>query len=186
MASTDTLTATRTVDGREVPAAGTWNIDAGHTTITFEGRHLMISKVRGSFGLQDGTITVAEDPLAYTTSVAAGSADRDGHLRSTDFFDVDVYPRMTFTGSGLEVSDDGYRLNGVLTIKDVSHPVELDLEFTGGVIDPSGEARAAFSASATVDREDWGLTWNMALETGGVLVSKRIKISIDAEAVLAV
>lgn len=193
MAATDTLAATRTVDGRDVPVAGTWNIDPGHTTITFEGRHMMISKVRGSFGLTDGTITVAEDPLASglevvidTASVASGSADRDGHLRSPDFFDVEAYPHMTFAGEGLEMTDDGYRMSGVLTIKDVSHPVELDFEFNGGVIDPSGAALVAFSASTTIDREDWGLTWNMALETGGVLVGKKIKISIDAEAVLAV
>lgn len=193
MAATETLTATRTVAGRDVPAAGTWNIDPSHTSITFEGRHMMISKVRGSLGLESGTIIVATSPLASSlevvmdiASVESGSAERDDHLRSPDFFNVEAYPQMTFTGAGLEATDEGYRLSGELTIKDVSHPVELEIDFTGGVIDPWGNPRVAFSATTTLDREDWGLTWNMALEAGGVLVGKKIKISIDAEAVLAV
>lgn len=184
-----TATPTRTVDGREVPAAGVWNLDPAHTSITFEGRHMMISKVRGSFGSAGGAVTVAEDPADSTVevtidiaSVESGSDDRDNHLRSPDFFDVENYPHMTFRGAGLEANGEAYRLSGELTIKEVTRPVTLDFEFTGGVVDPYGNPRTAFSASTELDREDWDLTWNMALETGGVLVGKKIKIFIDIEA----
>ncbi len=180
---------TRTVDGREVPAAGTWNLDPTHASITFESRHMMISKVRGSFGSAAGAIEVTEDPTDSTVqvtidvaSVESGTDDRDNHLRSPDFFDVENYPHMTFHGAGLKANGDAYRLSGELTIKDVSRPVTLDFEFTGGVMDPFGSERTAFSASTELDRDDWGLTWNMVLDTGGVLVGKKIKIFIDIEA----
>lgn len=184
--------ATRTVDGREVPVVGTWNLDPAHTTITFETRHMMIAKVRGAFGSASGTIQIGEDAadstievVIDTVSVESGTEDRDNHLRSPDFFDVETYPQMTFRGTGVEIHDDAYRLNGELTVKDITRPVTLDFEFTGGIIDPYGNARVAFSATAEVDREDWDLTWNMALETGGVLVGKKSKLFIDTEAVLA-
>lgn len=183
---------TRTVDGREIPVAGTWSLDPTHTTITYEVRHMMISKVRGSFGSASGTITVADDPTKSqlevtidTASIESGTEDRDNHLRSPDFFDVENHPQMTYRSTGVELTDGGYRLNGDLIIKDISRPVTLDFEFTGGIVDPYGNSRVAFSASTEVDREDWGLTWNMPLEAGGVLVGKKIKISIDAEAVLS-
>ena len=182
--------ATRTVDGREVPAQGTWNLDPTHAIITFEARHMMISKVRGSFGSASGTINVTDDPLDSqvevvidTASVESGTEDRDNHLRSPDFFDVENYPQMTFRSTNVEAAGDGYRMTGDLTIKDVTRPVVLDFEFTGGLIDPYGNPRVAFSASFEANREDWDLTWNMALETGGFLVGKEIKVSIDTEAV---
>lgn len=184
--------ATRTVDGHEVPAQGTWNLDPTHTIITFEARHMMISKVRGSFGSASGTINVTDDPLASkvevaidTASVESGTEDRDNHLRSPDFFDVENYPQMTFRSTNVEPAGDGYRMTGDLRIKDVTRPVVLDFEFTGGLIDPYGNPRVAFSASFEANREDWDLTWNMSLETGGFLVGKEIKVSIDAEAVKA-
>lgn len=184
--------ATRIVDGREVPVAGTWNLDPTHTILTFEARHMMISKVRGSFGSATGTIEVADDPTESTVevtidaaSVESGTEDRDNHLRSPDFFDVENYPEITFRGSGAEVAGDGYRLSAELTVKDVTRPITLDFEYTGGLVDPFGNARVAFSATTEVDREDWGLTWNMALETGGFLVGKKIKLFIDTEATLA-
>ena len=186
------LMATRTVDGKEVPVAGTWNLDATHTTITFEVRHMMISKVRGSFGGSSGTIEVAEDPAKSTlevtidtASVESGTEDRDNDLRSPNFFDVENHPQMTFRSSGVETLGDGYRVDGELTIKGVTRSVALDFEFTGGLVDPYGMQRVAFSASTEIDREDWDLTYNMALETGGVMVGKQIKISIDTEAVKA-
>jgi polyisoprenoid-binding protein YceI len=188
-----TTAATRTEAGTEVPSVGSWSIDPTHTSITFEVRHLMISKVRGSFGSASGTIEVAEDPLESTVEIAvdvasveSGTEDRDNHLRSPDFFDAGEHPQMTFRSSRVNRVGDAYVMTGYLTIKDVTKPVTLDFEFLGGLIDPEGSLRAAFSASFEVDREDWGLTWNMTLESGGFLVGKRIKVSIDAEAVLAV
>ena len=188
-----TAAATRTEAGTEVPSVGSWSIDPTHTSITFEVRHLMISKVRGSFGSASGTIEVAEDPLESTVEIAvdvasveSGTEDRDNHLRSPDFFDAGEHPQMTFRSSRVDRVGDGYAMTGDLTIKDVTKSVTLDFEFLGGLIDPEGSPRAAFSASFEVDREDWGLTWNMTLESGGFLVGKRIKVSIDAEAVLAV
>ncbi len=184
------LAVTRTVDGREVPVAGTWSIDPTHTSITFEVRHMMIAKVRGAFGSAQGTIEVAEDPAASTVevtidtaSVSTGTEDRDAHLRSADFFDVEHHPQMTFRGSGVEVAGDRHRFTGELTIKDVTRPVTLEFEFGGGIVDPYGNPRVAFSAWTEVDRSDWDLTWNMPLETGGVMVGKKAKISIDIEAV---
>ena len=188
-----TTAATRTEAGTEVPSVGSWSIDPTHTSITFEVRHLMISKVRGSFGSASGTIEVAEDPLESTVEIAvdvasveSGTEDRDNHLRSPDFFDAGEHPQMTFRSSRVDRVGDGYAMTGDLTIKDVTKSVTLDFEFLGGLIDPEGTPRAAFSASFEADREDWGLTWNMTLESGGFLVGKRIKVSIDAEAVLAV
>jgi polyisoprenoid-binding protein YceI len=186
------VAVTRRVAGRDVPAVGTWSLDPDHTTITFEVRHMMIAKVRGSFGSASGTIQVAEDPTESLVEVAidvasvdSGTPDRDNHLRSPDFFDAESHPQMTFRSTGVDVTSDGYRMSGVLTIRDISHPVTLDFEFTGGLVDPYGNPRIAFSASFEADREDWGLTWNMALESGGVLVGKKIKVSIDAEAITA-
>lgn len=183
--------ATRVVDGREVPVAGTWTLDPTHTILTFEARHMMISKVRGAFGSAAGTIEVAENPTQSTVdvtidaaSVESGTEDRDNHLRSPDFFDVENHPEIVFKGTGVEVTDDGYQINGELTVKDVTRPVTLDFEFTGGLIDPYGNARVAFSATTEVDREDWDLTWNMPLETGGFLVGKKIKLFVDTEATL--
>lgn len=191
MTTESTLTPTRVVDGREVPATGTWNLDPTHLSVTFEARHMMIAKVRGAFTASTGMITVADalgnssvDVTIDIASLDSGDEGRDTHLLSEDFLDVEQYPTMTFTGNNLEVVGDRYRLDGELTIKDVTRPVSLDLEFTGAVIDPWGNARAAFAASTEIDRTDWGLTWNVPLETGGVLVSKMIKIVIDAEAVL--
>ncbi len=183
------ITATRTQAGVEVPSQGTWELDLTHTTITFEVRHMMISKIRGSIGAANGTILVAEDPLESVVDIAVdvasvetGTADRDNHLRSPDFFNVEAFPLMTFKSTSVELAGDAYTMKGDLTIKDVTKPVTFDFEFTGGLIDPYGNSRAAFTTSFEVDREDWGLTWNMPLETGGVLVGKKISVSIDTEA----
>jgi len=186
------ISPTRIIEGREVPVQGLWNLDPTHLTLTFEVRHMMIAKVRGSFGGASGTIAVTEDPTQSsvnvaidTASVESGTEDRDNHLRSPDFFDVESYPTMDFRSTGVEAVGDSYRLNGNLTIKDVTRPVALEFEFGGGLIDPYGNPRVAFSATFEADREDWGLTWNMALESGGFMVGKTIKVSIDTEAVLA-
>ncbi len=191
MTTESTLTPTRVVDGREVPATGTWDLDPTHLSVTFEARHMMIAKVRGAFTASTGSITV-DDALGESSvevsidiaSLDSGDEGRDTHLLSEDFLDVEKYPTMTYRSSGIEAVGERYRLGGELTIKDVTRTVSLDLEFTGAVIDPWGNARAAFAATTEIDRTDWGLTWNVPLETGGVLVSKTIKIVIDAEAVL--
>jgi len=163
---------------------GTWAIDASHTEVGFVARHLMVSKVRGTFREVSGTVDVAEDITRSSVEVAAqiasvetGSADRDTHLKSADFFDAEQFPAMTFRST----SFDGQTLAGDLTIKDVTKPVTFDVEFGGVGQDPWGNTKAGFEATTTVTRKDWGLTWNAAVEGGGVLVSDKITINIDVQ-----
>lgn len=188
--TTDTTTTTpvRTVDGVELPAPGTWRIDPGHAEVAFVGRHFGLTKVRGRFTGVSGDVVVADDVARSSvtveidmTSVNSGDASRDEHLRSSDLFDVDAHPTATFRSTGLQSEGSSGRLAGELTIKGVTHPVTLDVDYLGHARDPWGNDRAVFSASATIDREDWGLTWNMLLETGGLLVSKRIRLEIEVE-----
>jgi polyisoprenoid-binding protein YceI len=180
---------TRVVDGVEVPAAGTWAIDPGHTEVAFIGRHFMMTKVRGRFTGVAGTINIGPEPAASTVEVTidmatvqSGSTDRDDHLRSPDFFDVERHPTATFWSTGVTWRGRRADLRGDLTICGVSRPVVLAVEYLGATIDPWGGQRAVFSASTEINREDWGLTWNMALEAGGILVSKKIRIEIELEA----
>jgi polyisoprenoid-binding protein YceI len=188
----ETHSLTRTVDNKVLPAAGEWQIDPAHTSVEFIGRHLMVTKVRGSFAEVSGTITVGDDPLDSTVSVTIGTAsvstgseERDAHLVSGDFFAVDSYPDMRFVSTGIRPNGDAWVLDGELTIKDVTRPVSLDFEFSGIVDDPWGNSKAGFSASTEILREDWGLTWNVTLESGGVLVSKKIALEIEVQAALA-
>ena len=186
--ATDTL---RQVNGLDVPQAGTYAIDRSHSTVEFVGRHLMITKVRGRFADFDGSIEIAEAPEESSTEVViqAASIDtsdekRDGHLRSADFFDVEQYPTLTFRSTGVEPGKGGsWKLNGELTVRGVTRPVSLDLDFEGATIDPWGGQRIAFTAVTDVDREDWDLTWNQALEAGGVLVGKKVRIELNVQAV---
>jgi polyisoprenoid-binding protein YceI len=180
---------TRTIDGADVPAVGRWNIDPAHTSAEFVGRHLIVTKVRGGFGTVTGTIDVAEDPqdskveiVIETASVSTGDDDRDTHIKSGDFFDVETFPQMRFVSTAVEPSGGSWKLIGDLTIKDVTRSVTLDFEFNGIVDDPWGNSKAAFSGTAEVMREDWGLNWNVALEAGGVLVSKKIALEIEVQA----
>ena len=188
---TTTRTGSRTVDGVDVPAAGTWVLDRDHSEVSFVARHLMVSKVRGRFLSFDGEVTIAEDPADSTldvtidmSSVSTGSEDRDAHLRSGDFFDAEQFPRASFRST--HVSWDRHRavVTGDLTVTGVTRSVDLDVEYLGVDLDPWGNQRAMFTASTEIDREDWGLNFNVALETGGVLVSKKIRIEIEAQAVL--
>jgi polyisoprenoid-binding protein YceI len=163
---------------------GTWAIDPTHSEVGFVARHLMVSKVRGSFSDVSGTVEVADelaDSVAtvaiQTASVSTGTADRDAHLRSADFFDVETFPEMTFVST----SFDGSTLVGDLTIKGVTKAVTLDVEFNGVATDPWGNDKAGFEAKGELNRTDWGLTWNAALEKGGVLVSEKITLVIDVE-----
>jgi len=182
------LTATRPLGGVELPASGTWAIDPGHAEVAFVGRHFMLARVRGRFTGVRGAITVAEEPnrsrLEVTVdmaSVSSGDQARDDHLRSADFFDVEHHPTATYRSG--EVLWDGNRgvVHGELTIKGVTRPVALEVDYLGHVHDPWGADRAVFSARGVVDREAWGLTWNVALEAGGVLVSKEIRLEIEVE-----
>ena len=184
--------ATREWQGTQFPRVGTWTLDPTHTAIEFEAKHLMIAKVKGRFADFDGALTVADDPTKSSVSVTIKSASidtrtgqRDDHLRSPDFLEVDKYPEIAFVSTSLEHDDgDDWRINGDLTIHGVTKPVTLKTEYEGQAGDPWGGQRVAFSAETKISREDWGLTWNQALEAGGWLVGKEIKLKLDVEAVL--
>jgi polyisoprenoid-binding protein YceI len=185
-------TTTRTIESRPVPAAGTWVIDPTHTTIGAVARHLMVTKVRGHFASFSGSINVAEKPEDSTVeitmdaaSITTGTEDRDNHLRSADFLNVEEHPALTFRSTSVEPDDDTWKLTGDLTIRDITHPIVLDLQFLGVANDPWGNAKAAFEASAELERKNWDLTWNVPLAQGGVLVSDKFKIEIEAQATLS-
>jgi polyisoprenoid-binding protein YceI len=186
-----TLSILRTHDDREIPVAGVYTIDPMHTTVEFIGRHLMITKVRGRFTAVSGTITIAEEPEDShvevdidVASVDTGIGDRDTHLKSPDFFDAETYPKITFKSTKVEAAKSGtWNVIGDLTVRDVTRPITLEVDFDGAGASPFGDERIAFSAATEVDREDWGLTWNVALETGGVLVGKKIRIELNIQAV---
>ncbi|HEV7196099.1 MAG TPA: YceI family protein [Pedococcus sp.] len=168
---------------KDLPA-GTWTVDAAHSELGFVARHLMVSKVRGQFKEFEGTVKVGDDvadsqvtAVAQLGSIHTGSADRDAHLKSADFFDVENNPTMSFTSTAVNADS----LAGDLTIKGVTKPVVFDLEFNGVATDPWGNQKAGFEASTEINRKDWGLEWNVALEGGGVLVSEKIKINLDIQ-----
>jgi polyisoprenoid-binding protein YceI len=171
---------------------GTWNIDPVHSDVGFVARHLMIAKVRGHFHKFSGVISVAEDPLQSTveaevdlSSLTTGDEQRDAHLRSPDFFDIEKYPTMTFKTTSIKPDGDDFILTGDLTLAGKSRPVDFNLTFEGVQQDPWGGTRAGFSATADVNRKDWELTWNVALETGGFVVGDKVKIELEVEAVKA-
>ena len=182
---TTTSTIPSTVTGR-------YTIDPSHSRIGFVARHAMVTKVRGAFGDFAGTITVdGENPAASSAeltiqakSIDTRNADRDAHLRSNDFFDMDSYPEITFRSTAVErVSDTEYRVTGDLTIKGTTKPVTIDFEYTGAATDPFGNQRIGFEGSTTVNRKDWGVNWNAALEAGGVLVSEKVDLVFDVSAI---
>ena len=182
---------TRLVGGAELPIPGRWELDPGHTEVAFIGRHFMLTKVRGRFTGVSGVIEVAEEPGESTVevtidmaSVESGNQARDDHLRSPDFFDAADHPTATFTGRATGWQGTHGTLAGELTIRGITRPVTLAATYLGHAADPWGGQRAVFTAETTLNREDWGLTWNMPLDGGGLLVSKEIRIEIDAEAVL--
>jgi polyisoprenoid-binding protein YceI len=189
-----TEATTRAADARDlygvtIPAPGTFDLDPAHTRIGFSARHMMVSKVRGRFGEFTGSITVADDPfqstaeaVIKTASLDTGNADRDAHLASGDFLNVDKFPEITFRTTGVTGRQGHvFAVLGDLTIKDVTRPVVLDAEFNGWGPGPDGSLKAAFSASTEIQREDWDVSWNVALETGGWLVSKGVRIEIETE-----
>ena len=167
-----------------------WNVDASHSSIGFSVKHMMVSKVRGSFGNYSADIEANETDLTganiafniQVSSINTGSEDRDNHLRSADFFDAEAYPEIKFVANSITKKGDDYSITGDLTIKGITKPVTFDAEYGGKGTNPWGVEVVAFEAEATINREDFGLTWNAALETGGVLVGKDIKIKLDLEA----
>jgi polyisoprenoid-binding protein YceI len=171
--------------------AGTWDIDPVHSDVSFSVRHMMVSKVRGRFGAFSGEIVTGESltDSTVTASIDASSIDtnneqRDGHIRSADFFDVENHPQWTFRSTGLRVDGDDFALDGDLTIKGVTRPVSLALEVNGFGPDAFGGTRAGFSASTTIDRNDFGVDIKMPLDGGGVVVSDKVQIFLEIEAVL--
>ncbi|WP_432074737.1 YceI family protein [Streptomyces wuyuanensis] len=171
---------------------GTYAIDPAHSSIGFTVRHAMVTNVRGTFGEHEGTLQLdGSDPSRSAAtidvkiaSIDTGIADRDGHLRSGDFFDVETFPVMSFRSTGAEqLGGEKYRISGDLTIKDVTRPLSIDLEFNGTATDVYGNERVGFEGSAEILRSDWGLTWNAALETGGVMVSDKVKLNFDISAI---
>jgi polyisoprenoid-binding protein YceI len=172
--------------------AGDYEIDPGHTRLGFVARHAMVSKVRGSIPGVTGRIHLdAQDPSRSSAEINAdmetittGQTQRDEHLRSADFFDVKSYPQLTFRSTSAEqVSDDTFRLTGDLTVRDQTRPVTLDVELTGTARDPWGNDRVGFEVRGEISRKEWGVTWNAALETGGVMVGDKIKLEIDVEGI---
>lgn len=170
---------------------GTYVLDASHSQLGFVARHAMVTKVRGSFNEVAGTATLdGANPSASTLSVTmqAASVDtrsegRDAHLRSADFFDVEKYPEITFTGTDFVVDGDVITVTGDLTIKGVTHSVTIPFEFQGAATDPFGNQRIGFEGSVVVNRKDWNLNWNAALEAGGVLVSEKVTLELEVSAI---
>ncbi|MBS1674000.1 MAG: YceI family protein [Actinobacteria bacterium] len=171
--------------------SGTWILDPAHSEVTFSVRHMMISKVRGTFGVKSATLVAPENPLEArveasvdVTSLDTGDAGRNGHLMSADFFDVENYPTMDFVSTGARADKGDLFVDGDLTIHGVTKPVTFELDFGGFGADPYGNYKAGASAKAVINREDFGLTWNAALETGGVLVGKDVTITLDLQGAL--
>jgi polyisoprenoid-binding protein YceI len=171
---------------------GTYSIDPTHSRIGFVARHAMVTKVRGSFNEFEGSGYLdAENPansrLSLTIQVASidtRNADRDGHLKSNDFFAMDRYPQISYVSTRVEQVDEAtYRVTGDLTIKDVTRPVTIDFEYTGAAVDPFGNSRIGLEGATTVNRKDWGVNWNAALETGGVLVSEKVTLEFEVSAI---
>lgn len=171
---------------------GAYAIDPTHSRIGFVARHAMVTKVRGSFNQFEGEgYFDADDPansrLQLTidaASIDTRNADRDGHLRGNDFFDMEQYPTITFVSTSVEaVGDSTYRVSGDLTLKGVSKPISIDFEFAGAAVDPFGNQRIGLEGAVTVNRKDWGLTWNAPLAAGGVLVSEKVTLEFEVSAI---
>lgn len=178
----------RSIGGTRLPVAGVWEIDPGHADVAFIGRHFMITKVRGRFTDIRGAVTIADDPdrsrvdvVIGMASVDSGNRVRDDHLRSAELFDVETYPEASYRSTSVQWRGRTGTVVGDLTIHGVTREVALAVTFEGYARDPWGGDRAIFSGSTELNREDFGVTWNMALEAGGVLVSKDIKIEIEIE-----
>lgn len=188
-----TAAPVRTHQGQQLPQPGSYTIDTTHSSVEFIGRHLGFAKVRGRFTVFEGQIEIGERPEDSSVeveidvaSVDSAEPRRDEHLRGEDFFHAEKHPTITFKSTAVQPAANGdWDVTGDLTVKDVTRPVVLHVEFEGGEASPWGDQRVGFSASTDLDREDWGLTWNQVLESGGLLVGKKIKIEIGVEAIRA-
>ena len=177
------------VAGVQAPAAGTWTADPAHTSVEVVAKHMMVTKVRGRVGDVSITAHVDDDPakssveaVLKASTLSTNNEQRDGHLMSDDFLAVDRFPEITYRSRSLKhMSGDRWKASGDLTIRDVTRPVDLDIEFGGVVRSPFGHDVALFSATTDINREDFGITWNQTLETGGFLVSKSAKVEIEAQ-----
>ena len=185
------MTVTTTPTTQLLPT-GTWDIDPSHSSIEFSVRHLMISKVKGSFKTFSGSVTVPEDPFQASlhvtidpNSIDTRDANRDNHLRGGDFFEVEKYPVAEYVSRSVRPAGDGFVVEGDLTLHGVTRPVALDLDFNGTGGDPWGNTRAGFTASTEVNRRDFGIDITMPMETGGVVVGDKVKLTIEVELVLA-
>jgi len=182
----------RIVDGVELPAVGTYAFDAAHTHVGFAVRHMGVSKVRGRFSGVEGTLEVAEDPLQSSVSVTIDAAtidtrdeNRDNHVRTADFLDVANHPTITFVSTAVAADGKGaWKVSGDLTIRGTTRPATLDTSIEGVVQDPYGNHRVGFSATTTIDRDEFGVSFGAVMEAGGLVVGKRVTIEIEAEAVL--
>lgn len=169
--------------------AGTWTIDPSHSEASFTVRHAGIAKVRGTVAITEGAVVVSEDGTATVratldpATVSTGDETRDGHLKTADFFEVETYPTWTFESQAIKVEGEEAEVTGDLTIHGVTQPVTLETEFNGTATDAYGNLRAGFSATTTISRKDFGLTWNAALEAGGVLVSDKVQVSLEISAI---
>jgi polyisoprenoid-binding protein YceI len=181
-------TATQTEQDK---LTGDYTIDPAHTRIGFQARHAMVTKVRGQFKDFEGTFHLdpshPENSSATVTiqakSIDTGNADRDAHLRTNDFFAMDEYPEIKFVSTSAErIDDSSFKLNGDLTIRGVTRPVSVNFEYNGVEIDPWGNTRVGFEGSTEVNRKDWGVNWNATLDSGGVLVSDKVKLEFDVAA----
>jgi polyisoprenoid-binding protein YceI len=173
---------------------GTYTIDPTHSRIGFVARHAMVTKVRGSFNefVGSGYLDAENPPNSHlqltikAASIDTRNADRDGHLKGNDFFDMETYPEITFASTAVEqVGADSYKVTGDLTIKGVTKPVTVDFEYTGASVDPYQNQRIGFEGKAIVNRKDWGVNWNAALEAGGVLVSEKVTLEFEVSAIRA-
>jgi polyisoprenoid-binding protein YceI len=185
------MTATDTLAGIPGYTAGTWAIDPVHSEIGFSVRHMMVSKVRGRFTTFSGEIVTGADPLDSSVtaeialdSIVTGQEQRDAHIRSADFFDVENHPTMTYRSTGVRHDGDGYVVDGQLTLRGVTRDVPLALELNGFGPDPYGGTRAGFTATAEISRSDFGVSYNAAIEGGGVVVGDKVTIQLEIEAVL--
>ena len=189
--SNQTVSVLRTREDRVIPAAGVYEIDGAHTSVEFVARHLMITKVRGHFSDVRGRITIDEDPEKShveveigVASLSTGNDDRDAHLKNADFFDVEHYPTIAFASTAVRpLRGDTWELVGDLSVHGTTRSITLQVDFEGGGASPMGDERIGFSAATEVNREDFGLTWNVALETGGLLVGKTARIELAVQAI---
>jgi polyisoprenoid-binding protein YceI len=183
------MTTTPSQAVRHVPVPGSYALDQSHSHVSFSARHLMVTKVRGRFPVSAGRLVIDEDPQQSSVeatidvaSVESGDPKRDEHLRSADFFDAAAYPTVTFRSTSVDDHGNGeFTLVGDLTVRDTTRPVTLHGEYLGSQASPWGDTRVGFTAETEVNRKDWGLEWNVALEAGGVLVGDKVKLTIDAE-----